>query len=46
MQDHIYNLYRIVLDAIPFSIRDSLIWQEDGTPLHNAIVVHNYLNEN
>lgn len=43
--EFLMNELPIMLDDIPLAIRNSMIFQQDGAPAHNAIVVTNYLNE-
>jgi len=32
-----------MLENVPLNIRENLLFQQDGTPAHNAIVVRQYL---
>lgn len=44
--EFLMNELSIMLEDIPLATRNNLIFQQDGAPAHNAIVVRNYLNEN
>jgi len=39
------NKLQMMMADIPLVTRQNLIFQQDGTPAHNVIIVRNYLNE-